>query len=409
VNFFLLVPQLALWLLGVPAIVACVYLGVLILCSAPLRRPQPSSRTLRFEMIVPAHNEAAVVGLTLASLKAVNWPQDAYRIVVVADNCDDDTAEIARKAGVQVLERNEPAQRGKGYALGLAFRASLENNWADAVVVVDADTVVTENILEAFAARIERGAGAMQAHYGVLNPHASWRTQLITIAHGAFHVLRSRARERLRLSCGLRGNGWCVTLEALRRVPYAAWSLTEDLEYGIDLGLAGERVHYAFEAAADAEMSTSAQVAAGQRQRWEQGRSALVRGRTLTLLAAALQRRSGVCLDLALDLLLPPLANVVLLVLMFNAMALAQSISQVLVLSWTGGISQGLSLSWMGAAALVCAGVLLVYVLRGWALSGVGRRGARALACAPLFMLWKLSNRRRNALQEWAPTRRETR
>ena len=94
------------------------------------------------------------------------------------------------------------------------------------------------------AARIAGGAVAVQAHYGVLNPQASWRTQLITIAKGAFHIVRSRARERLGLSCGIRGNGWCVTHELLQRVPYRCFSLTEDLEYGIQLGLAGLRVGY---------------------------------------------------------------------------------------------------------------------------------------------------------------------
>ena len=161
--------------------------------------------------------------------------------------------------------------------------------------MIDADAEVSSNLLEAFAGRIEQGIQAVQVHYGILNPMASWRTRLITIAKAAFHIVRSRARERLKLSCGIRGNGWCVTHELLKRVPYQAYSLTEDLEFGIDLGLAGYRVAYADEAHSDAEMVTNEKVASTQRRRWEDGRFAMVRSRTLPLLAQGIApRRSGV-------------------------------------------------------------------------------------------------------------------
>ena len=124
----------------------------------------------------------------------------------------------------------------------------MRQGFATAVAVIDADAAVSANLLEAFAARIDHGARAIQAHYGVLNPMVSWRTQLLSIAKGAFHTVRSRARQRLGLSCGVRGNGWCVTPELLRAVPYRYFSLTEDVEYGIALGRAGYRVEYAGEA-----------------------------------------------------------------------------------------------------------------------------------------------------------------
>src|SRR6185503_643631 len=152
------------------------------------------------------------------------------------------------EAGAYVIERNDSVRRGKGFALQYAFRASHEAAWADAVVVVDADTEVSTNLLEAFATRIEAGADAVQVRYGVLNSEASWRTQLLAVAKACFHDVRSRARERLALSCGLRGNGWCVTHCLLAEIPYEAFSLVEDVEYGITLGLAGYRVHYADEA-----------------------------------------------------------------------------------------------------------------------------------------------------------------
>src|SRR5262249_40397740 len=103
--------------------------------------------------------------------------------------------------------------RGKGYALSCAFEHSLREGLADAVTVVDADTTVSANLLRAFAARIARGADAVQADYAVQNPNASWRTRLLRIAFGSFHVLRSLARERFGLSSGLRGNGMCFTAD----------------------------------------------------------------------------------------------------------------------------------------------------------------------------------------------------
>jgi len=378
---------------ALPLVLACIYLAVLTLLSAAIAVPPRSSRRLRFDVIVPAHNEADVIARTVASLKRLDWPTDGYRILVIADNCTDATADHARAAGAEALERKEPERRGKGYALEFGFRSSRERGWAQAVVVVDADAEVSTNLLEAFAARIERGAMAVQVHYGVLNPWASWRTQLITIAKAAFHIVRSRARERMGVSCGIRGNGWCVTHELLRLVPYQCFSLTEDLEYGIAIGLAGQRVVYADEAHSNAEMVTVEKVARKQRQRWEEGRFELVRSRTLPLLAAAL-RPSAICLDLALDLLLLPLSYVAL-----NAVALL--LAAAAASRWHATYAPFLG------CAIACLAVLLLHVLRGWQLSGMGWRGLLAFARVPGFLVWKILLMLRRKPQGWVRTERE--
>ncbi|HTY48309.1 MAG TPA: glycosyltransferase family 2 protein, partial [Steroidobacteraceae bacterium] len=244
-----------------------------------------------------------------------------------------------------------------------------------AVVVIDADSAPSPNLLEACAARLQQGAQAVQADYRVLNLEAAWRTRLMAIAMGAFHAARSRARERLGLSCGIRGNGWCITHALLRQVPYQAFSIVEDLEYGIDLGLAGQRVHYADEAWVKGEMVTGARAARSQRRRWEQGRFALIRARALPLLAAAVRRRSKVCLDLALDLLVLPLSNIALGVAVITAVATADAM--------LNGSAHGLWLAGFCAAGVAC------YVLRGWQLSGTGARGLLDLGAAPVFIVWK--------------------
>ena len=250
-------------------------------------------------------------------------------------------------------------------------------------------------MLEAFATRLETGATAVQAHYGILNPLASWRTRLITIAKASFHIARSRARARLGLSCGIRGNGWCVSHRLLVEVPYQAFSLTEDLEYGITLGLAGHRVHYADEAHSDADMVTGEQTAGTQRQRWEDGRFQLIRTMTLPLLQAAITRRSAVCFDLAMDLLVLPLSYVALNVVAF------------ILVAALGVLLTNVAAVWLWLS-LACLSTLVVYVLRGWQLSGLGRQGLIDLARAPFFVFWKviLMLRRRNA-KGWVRTDRE--
>ncbi len=307
-----LILHLLLFIIALPVTAATLYLGLLTLLSARLPRPQPRRRDMRFDILVPAHNETAVIERTVRSLAAIDWPREHYRIVVIADNCSDDTAALARAAGAEVIERHDPAQRGKGYALEFGIAHSAADGFAQAVAVIDADTEVTPNLLATCAARIEQGAEVMQVHYGVLNPDDSWRTRIITIAYGAFHAVRGRARERLHASNGLRGNGMCMTHALLRDVPFNIHSMTEDLEYGIVLGLAGRRVVYIDEASADAELVASERGSRTQRQRWEGGRLAVLKAYVGRLLRQGLSRPSWLCLELAIDLLTLPLGYIVL-------------------------------------------------------------------------------------------------
>jgi 1,2-diacylglycerol 3-beta-glucosyltransferase len=388
------VVDLFLAVLAVPVTFSCAYLALLTLLSWQLPLPGRSTRQLRFDVFIPAHNEEDGIERTVSSLLAMDWPRSNFRVVVIADNCSDATAAVARDAGAHVLERHDLTRRGKGYALAYGFESSLKEGLATAVVVVDADAEVSANLLEAFAARIERGAKAIQSHYGILNPWSSWRTQLITIAKGAFHVVRSRARERLGLSCGVRGNGWCVTHELLREFPYHYYSLTEDVEYGIALGLAGCRVEFAGEAHANADMASSEKNARTQRQRWEKGRFQLVRASTIPVLFAAFRRRSLVCLDLACDLIVPPLAYLTVNILLL-------------------GVAAGILSFWDPAAkfwawwAVGCAGLLMLHILRGWQLSGMGLRGLLAFAYVPGFILWRIWLLLGRKTSEWVRTERE--
>ena len=207
--------------------------------------------------------------------------------------------------------------------------------------------------------------------------------------------MRSRARERLRLSCGVRGNGWCVTHELLREMPYRFFSLTEDVEFGIALGMAGHRVAYAAEAFSNADMAAAEKTARSQRQRWEKGRADMVRSRMLPLMRAAVLTPSLICLDLAIELIVPPLSYLVMNVTLLGVLA------AVLLLWWP---AVGFWAWW----ALGCALVLVLYVLRGWQLSGIGARGLLALAHVPGFILWRVRLLlTRKSSTEWVRTERE--
>lgn len=389
--------DLTLLVLGLPVLAAAGYLLLLTLLSGLRPAPPPRTPRLKFDIIIPAHNEEGGIARTVTNLSRLDWPEPLRRILVVADNCSDATAERAREAGATVLVRHNKELRGKGYALQLAFDTSLADGFADAVVVVDADTEVTANLLHAFALRLEGGAHAVQAHYGVLNPDASWRTQLMAVSMALFHKVRSMGRERLRASCGLRGNGMCFTHAIIRRVPHEAFSIVEDLEYGIRLGQAGERVHYAWEAEALGEMVSGEKASRSQRRRWEGGRVAMMRQYGPRLLVEGLRKRDRVLVDLAMDLLVPPLSWVVLGVLALLGACVGLSLVTRHVFFTTG-------------LALAAALGLVLYVMRGWWVSGMGVRGLFALARAPVYVAWKLwllVSRPEEKKGEWVRTTRE--
>lgn len=392
----LFVVYLALAMLAVPAVISCLYLLGLTLTSAPLPVPARSMRQIRFDIVVPAHNEAGGIESTLCSLHRIDWASDRVRLYVVADNCTDHTAELAEAAGARVLIRTNEQLRGKGYALAYAFEQCIEEGWSDAIVVVDADSDVSPNLLEAFASRLEQGEQAIQAHYGIRNPMNSWRTRLVTVAMGAFHIVRSRGRERLGVSSGIRGNGWCVAVELLNRVPYRAFSLTEDLEYGIMLGLAGQRVAFAEEASANADMVSSSAIARRQRQRWEGGRMDTMRRYAMPALRAAWCDRSAIKLDLALDLLVLPLSYVAL------------NVGGLVVLASTAVAFHVPFGGFFLATAATCLAALVLHVLRGWSVSGTGWRGLTALAHVPFYILWKIVVMLGSKTSEWVRTERET-
>ena len=215
---------------------------------------------------------------TLESLAAQDFPAERREVVVIADNCSDATAALARAHGAVVMERVNQDERGKGYALQWALEQLLARpRPADAFVIVDADTCAAPDFLEKMAARLAaqtdaRGFCALQGRYGVLNAGDGWRAALMAAAFDLFNHVKPLGRDRLGLGVGLKGNGMAFTRALLQAAPWRGDSVTEDIDYALDLVRRhGVRVGYAPEAVVRAQMPTTAGQAATQRARWRAG------------------------------------------------------------------------------------------------------------------------------------------
>lgn len=401
-------------LVGAAALAAVFSLLILLAAAASARRHpvSPSAPPLRLAVVVPAHNEEAVLADTLASLNSQSYPAECFESVVVADNCTDATAAIARRFGATVLERTHASERGKGYALNHAVSYLLAQPLvADGFVVIDADTVAAPDFLSCISARIShnvdpRGYGAWQGRYSVLNSQDGWRAALMTAAFDLVNHVKPLGRDRLGLSAGLKGNGMAFTRALAEVLPWPGGSLTEDLDYGLELARRFDlRVQYVPEARVEAQMPATAEQAASQRSRWERGRYGLVRERAGPLLGEGLRRRSLLLLDAAWDLLTPPLAELAALLLLFLGLTLLGTATHLLPHP----------VFWLLSAVSGLLG-LGIYVFGGLRVAGAGPEAYAALARAPFYALWKFAllftGRKRSAkssegtADEWVRTER---
>lgn len=230
------------------------------------RRAAPRAPTHTFAVLVPAHNEAHTLPAALRSLAGLDYPPELVRVWVVADNCTDGTATIARGAGAVCLERHDPSRRGKGYALAFALDTILKTG-PDAVLVLDADCELSAGALRAFDALLATGAGAAQA--AVVSRNADdGPAGLVAAVGAAFDDATAAGRDRLGGSVPLRGTGMVFRREVLERVPWDAFGLVEDAEYGTRLRAAGVRVRYCAGAVVVNDAPPSVADLCRQRRRW---------------------------------------------------------------------------------------------------------------------------------------------
>lgn len=336
------------------------------------RRPPAARRSRRFAVLVPAHDEEPVLGRLLDSLAALDYPPELVRVCVVADNCTDGTAALARARGALVYERRDLVRVGKGYALAwLLAELEREGQRFDAYVIVDADSALSPNFLQAMNRRLEAGARAVQAYYTVLPVRGTAAERLREAALALVHYLRPAGKAALGLSCGLKGNGMCFDRSVVERFGWPAAGLAEDVEVHLLLAAAGVRVQFAPEAVVRAEMPPTLGGARGQNLRWEAGRLTALRRQALPLLRRGLTHRDLMALDAALEQLVPPLSVPVL----------------VAGLGLGGGaLLRAPAVAGTAAALLV---LLALHVLAGLVLARVPGRVYWALAMAPVYVAWK--------------------
>jgi len=334
----------------------------------PARRSRESSRPLpRTAIMIPAHNEESGIVRTVGNLLKEIGRDAQIEVIVIADNCEDRTADQAAAAGARTLIRDDTSQRGKGYALHYAFSKLLAEAF-DAFIIIDADTQVAPGTINAIRRRLAGGADAVQCRYVVANPEATMRTRLMHIALLAFNVMRPRGRDRFGLSCGILGNGFALSRKTIEAVPYEAGSVVEDLEYHLRLVQAGKRVEFADEAAVLGDMPEGGHGAKTQRARWDGGRFRMVSQWTVPLALEVLRGRLRL-LEPLLELLLLPLAFHLSLLLL--TLAVPEP-----------------SIRW---AALLQIAVAVVHVVVSPLRCGGGVKSLIALAAVPFYVIWKIA------------------
>jgi len=355
---------IACWILAVAALPLALMVGVFVLqvaaaawtrASATAHSRQHSTRG-RVAVLVPAHDEAAGIARTLAAVLPQLGEHD--RIVVVADNCSDDTAAIARAAGaqVQVVERTHATDRGKGFALAFGVDA-LRADPPGLVVILDADCDLAPGALDALCDCVASYDRPAQALY-LMNarPDARLPRRIAQFAWRVRNWVRPAGWRRLGLPCQLMGTGMAFTWPMLRNAPLANASIVEDMKLGIDLALGGRPPLFCPRAVVTSLFPDSAAATSTQRTRWEHGHLEMIVREVPGLLAGAWRRRDARLAGMALDLCVPPLALLAALLVVGTLLAG--------LLSWWiadagPGLAYGLLLGSFGTA------VLLAWWVRG--------------------------------------------
>ncbi|MCC6160307.1 MAG: glycosyltransferase family 2 protein [Deltaproteobacteria bacterium] len=331
---------------------------------------RPHEPRTRFTVLIPAHNEEAGVGRTISAAREIDYPAHMFEIVVLADNCDDGTADVARRAGVNVVERRDPRKRGKGFALDW-FISGRTWGEGDALVCLDADSVVDADYLRALDAAIQDGAPAVQGYNGARDPGRSSLAALSTLTNTMKNAGTYAGRARLGLPAPLM-NGWCLTGRVLRNCGWMSFSVAEDFEQTLRLAILGVYPRFVDSVAVRSEKASSFAKAAGQRKRWSGGQAQVAKTLGRYARRKAIRERSWSLWELTMDVVLPGYAiNAAALI------ALALGACR-FVLPWV----------WLAS----CVGLLMIAVATFVGVVKTRPRSAviRGLALAPFFVVWKV-------------------
>jgi len=387
-------------LLGAPVVGSVLYLLLLAIASC-YHRPARARNVPRHSLavLIPAHDEAEMIARCVRSFKEQGYPRGLFKVVVVADNCRDATANVAAAAGAEVMVRVQPDSPGKGQALRWAMdRVLKEASPPDAIVVVDADSMVEVHFLAELEAHLQVGSQLVQADDLVLPEPQSLRSVLEATALLLRNRVRFAGRAVLKLPASLCGNGMLLSRKVLEQHPWNAFTVTEDGEYSIALRYAGVKTTFAQNARVHAAPTSGEVGAYTQGLRWEAGRFALLRRWFRPLLSAIVLHGRVNLIDLLVDLAVPPLG-------MLATVATAGTIVG------AGLVAAGLIAPWAVLPWALATIGLPIYVIVGLRGTRAPRAFYRALLLAPLFMARKVRIyaallRGAGGVQTWTRTQR---
>lgn len=361
-------------------VVPLAYIVLLALASIRAASPRTAinwKSSRRFIIAIPAHNEAGVIAATVRQLRTMDYPPHLFSIHIAADHCTDRTAEIARRAGATVHERNEGARTGKGAVLSWLFDRILGDDKCDAVIVFDADTRVDPDFLHITDTRLAQGDQVIQGQHIISNPEDGWFPALTWAMFIVDNRFQNLGRANVGWSAKNMGDSICFQAGILRRIGWGE-GLTEDYQLRQRLLLEGIKIAYEPLAIGCGEAPRTWAQARAQRARWLHGTHRTSRQLARRLLVDGVKRRETALLDGALQAYLPAYSTLTVI----NVISL---LIQLLINGWVGPVFSR-SLIWGWTAIL---GVLFVYPLIGLALEGAPFKAYAAILSGPLFIVWR--------------------
>ena len=277
-----------------------IYQVVVSLCSLVKLKDKPLKvkKDHRFMAIIPAHNEEAVVGNLIESLKNQTYNKDLYDIYVIADNCTDNTAKIAKEAGAIVYERFDETKKTKGYALNWFLQQKIaEDAPYDAFFVFDADNIVDKNFIKNMNKKLCQGEDVVQGYRDIKNPSDNWITAGYAIFYWQMHRFYHLARYNLGLSPLLNGTGFMVKFDVIKPQGWDTETLTEDIEFSLKRIIKGKKLGWATDAIVYDEQPTGFRQSWSQRSRWTVGHIQCIKRYTKELAIATKENKKMINLD----------------------------------------------------------------------------------------------------------------
>ena len=261
-------------------------------------KPLKVKKDHKFMAIIPAHNEEAVVGNLIESLKNQNYNKELYDIYVIADNCTDRTAQVARNAGAIVYERFDPEKKTKGFALDWFIKQKIQENADyDALFVFDADNIVDKNFIKNMNKKLCQGEDVVQGYRDIKNPTDSWITSGYALFYWTMHRFYHLARYNVGLSPLLNGTGFMVRFDVLKPDGWQTKTLTEDIEFSLQRIIKGKKLGWATDAIVYDEQPVGFKQSWSQRSRWTVGHMQCIKEYTKSLAKAIKENKSMMNID----------------------------------------------------------------------------------------------------------------